>query len=147
MENVTTKKELKLLFEEEVLLTDYVEYGFSLQDLVNGQPIPATGARFDIHFEGDLSGDKVNGKIKGIDYLEVRADGRFCLNLFAQIITDDGARIQVVETGTNNQGALKLQMGFHTNDERYSWLNMEQVLGLGTVDLNTGQAFVKGYSL
>ena len=141
------KTDLVLLFEEKVVLSDFEEYGFSMQDLVNGERIPEEGARFDIYFEGDLIGEKINGKISGVDYLEVRADGRFFLDLHAKILTDDGAQIQVTETGINDNGALKLNMEFHTNDERYSWLNREQVLGLGTVDFNTGQAIVKGYSL
>ena len=141
------KTDLVLLFEEKVVLSDFEEYGFSMQDLVNGERIPEEGARFDIYFEGELTGEKINGKISGVDYLEVRADGRFFLDLHARILTDDGAQIQVTETGINDNGALKLNMEFHTNDERYSWLNREQVLGLGTVDFNTGQAIVKGYSL
>ncbi|KAB7530284.1 DUF3237 family protein [Flagellimonas olearia] len=147
MENTLEKTDLALLFEEQVVLSDFVEYGFSMQDLVNGEPIPTEGARFDIYFEGDLIGEKINGKISGVDYLEVRADGRFFLDLHAKILTDDGAQIQVTETGINDHGNLKLNMEFHTNDERYSWLNRAQVLGLGTVDFNTGKALVKGYSL
>lgn len=147
MENTLEKTDLSLLFEEQVVLTDFVEYGFSMQDLVNGERIPEEGARFDIYFEGDLIGEKINGKISGVDYLEVRTDGRFFLDLHAKILTDDGAQIQVTETGINDNGALKLNMEFHTNDKRYTWLNRTQVLGLGTVDFNTGQAIVKGYSL
>lgn len=147
MEKTLEKTDLTLLFEEQVVLSDFVEYGFSMQDLVNGESIPNEGARFDIFFEGDLIGEKINGKISGVDYLEVRADGRFFLNLHAKILTDDGAQIQVTETGINDNGSLKLNMEFHTNDQRYSWLNRAQVLGLGTVDFHTGQAIVKGYSL
>jgi len=147
MEQAVTKKGLNLLFEEDILLTDYVEYGFSLQDLVGGRPLPPEGARFDISFEGSLTGDRIKGTIKGVDYLEVRADGRFFLNLYARITTDDGAKILVEESGTNDHGDLKLQMRFHTNDERYAWLNQEQVMGLGRADFATGKASVKGYSL
>lgn len=147
MESTTAETDLKPLFEEHVVLSDFVEYGFSMQDLVNGTTIPKEGARFDIYFEGDLIGEKIKGKIKGVDFLEVRADGRFFLNLHAQIKTDDGASIQVRETGINDNGTLKLNMEFHTNDQRYLWLNREQVVGLGHVDFNTGQVNVKGYSL
>lgn len=145
MKDVMEKTDLELLFEEHVTLTDFVEYGFSMQDVIEGKPIPKRGARFDIYFEGDVIGDKINGKITGVDYLEVRADGRFFLNLHATIITDDGASIQVEETGINNLGTLKLNMEFHTNDERYDWVNHVQVAGLGAVDFNTGKVNVKGY--
>jgi len=141
-----TTTDMKLLFEERVKLTDFVEYGFSMQDLAEGKrPIPPEGARFDIYFEGDLTGDKINGKISGIDYLTVRSDGRFFLNLQARVKTDDGANIQLVETGINNQGNLRLTMAFHTNEEKYKWLNHKQVIGLGYADFNTGEASVKGY--
>lgn len=145
MEEILEKTDLELLFEEQVTLTDFVEYGFSLQDVMEGKPIPKSGARFDIYFEGDVLGDKINGKITGVDYLEIRADRRFFLNLYATILTNDGASIQVKETGINDQGTLKLNMEFHTNDERYEWMNHAQVTGLGAVDFNTGKAEVKGY--
>jgi len=145
MKEVIEETDLELLFEEHVVLTDFVEYGFGLQDVMEGKPIPKSGARFDIYFEGDVIGDKISGKITGVDYLEIRPDRRFFLNLHATIITNDGASIQVEETGINNQGALKLNMQFHTNDERYEWMNHAQVIGLGTVDFNTGKANVKGY--
>ena len=141
-----TTTNMELLFEESVRLTNFVEYGFSMQDLVEGKrSIPSEGARFDIYFEGDLTGDKIKGKISGIDYLTVRSDGRFFLNLQARIKTDDGANIQLIETGINNQGDLRLNMEFHTNEEKYKWLNHKQVLGLGYADFNTGEASVKGY--
>ena len=146
MEDLTTTTEQVLLFEEDVQLTDFVEYGFSLQDLVEGKlPIPSEGARFDIHFEGELVGERIKGRIKGVDYLEVRADGRFFLNLQAMIRTDDGATIKVVETGINNRGDLRLNMEFHTNDQHYKWLNHTQVQGVGMADFNSGIAKVKGF--
>lgn len=146
MENELTTTGLELLFEESVALTDVVGYGFSMQDLVEGvKPIPREGAHYDIYFEGQLTGNGINGKISGIDYLEVRADRRFLLNLHARITTDDGANIKVIETGTNDQGDLKLHMTFCTSDERYTWLNKQQVFGIGNVDFNTGLATVKGF--
>ena len=73
-----------LLFEEDVHLTGVTEYGFSWQDFAQQKaPIPAEGLKFDIHFEGQVTGDVVEGTIKGVDYLTVRADGRLFLNLHA----------------------------------------------------------------
>ena len=146
MEHVLTHNDMELLFEERIRLTDFVEYGFKMEDLVSGsKPIPQAGAHFDILFEGDLTGDKIKGKIKGVDYLEVRSDQRFFLNLHACITTDDGASIKVVETGTNALGDLKLFMSFYTSDERYTWLNSKQVLGIGDADFSTGLVSVKGF--
>lgn len=141
-----TTTDVRPLFKENVRLTCLTEYGFTMQDLIQGkEAIPQQGARFDINFEGNVTGERIRGTIKGTDYLEVRPDRRFCLNLQACITTDDGAHIKVVETGTNDQGDLKLYMSFYTNDERYTWLNHKQVLGLGHVDFATGMVKVQGY--
>ncbi len=138
--------EMELLFKEEVKLLDVVEYGFSLKDLVEGiKPIPAEGAPLDISIEGRLQGQQINGKIMGTDYLEVRPDGRFFLNLKARIQTDNGAGIQVSETGNNVQGDLSLQMKFHTSHSAYSWLNYREVLGLRYADLHSGTVKVNAY--
>lgn len=135
-----------LLFEEDVRLTEVKEYGFSWQDFASQtSPIPAEGLKFDIHFEGDVMGDRVAGKIKGVDYLTVRSDGRLFLSLHAAITTHDGARINVIESGINDQGKLRLNMDFHTNDSRYTWLNQKHVWGVGTVDFATGAVRIKGY--
>ncbi len=138
--------DVALLFEEDVRLTDVKEYGFRWEDFAGGnEPIPAEGLRFDIHFEGDVTGDRVRGKIKGIDYLTVRSDGRLFLDLRAAIITEDGGMINVTETGINDNGNLRLNMDFHTNDSRYAWLNRRHVWGIGTVDFATGEVKIKGY--
>lgn len=138
--------EMELLFKEEVKLLDVVEYGFSQQDLVEGiKPVPAEGARFDITFEGRLAGHRISGKITGTNYLEVRPDRRFFLTLKARIQTDDGASIQVSESGNNVQGSLTLQMKFHTSHSAYSWLNHREVLGLGYTDLQSETAQINAY--
>ncbi len=136
----------QLLFEEEVRLTEVKEYGFSWQNFAGGlERIPPEGIRFDIHFEGKVIGDHVNGIIKGVDYLTVRSDGRLFLNLQAAITTNDGASISVSETGINDRGNLRLAMDFHTNDDRYKWMNHKHVWGLGTVDFETGNVKIRGY--
>ena len=138
--------ESNLLFEEEVHLTQINSYGFSWEQFaVKGEPIPAEGARFDIHFEGNVTGDALQGTITGVDYLTVRADGRLILDLHATITTDDGAHIKVEESGINDNGSLRLTMNFHTCDSRYQWLNHKQVWGVGTVNFETGQVKIKGF--
>ena len=138
--------EEQLLFEEEIRLTKVQEYGFSWQKLVDkNTSIPPHGARFDIYFEGELKGDKINGTIKGVDYLEVRSDGLFSLDLHASIATADGANIKVTESGINDKGKLRLNMNFHTSDERYAWLNQALVWGVGSVAFETGEVEIKAY--
>src|SRR5690606_16520173 len=144
MENtIMTKKQL--LFKESINLTGVTEYGFSFKDLVEGKPLPLEGTKFDVNFEGNIQGDRINGKIKGVDYLEVRADGRFFLKLHATITTHDGVCIKVDEIGSNKNGDLKLFMKFHTNNKKYAWLNSQDVVGVGFVDLKSCKAKVNGY--
>jgi len=139
-------QEQKTFFTEKVKLTGVKEYGFAFNDLATGTAsIPASGAKFDIYFEGEVEGERLNGKLKGVDYLTVRADGKLELNLQASITTEDGAIIKVEETGNNHQGALKLFMKFHSNHESYVWLNQVSVLGLGTVSFSTGEVNIEGY--
>ena len=138
--------EEELLFEEDVRLTEVKEYGFSWKQFVeNKAPLPPEGLSFDIHFEGKVTGDKIEGTIKGVDYLTVRADHRLFLDLRATITTNDGARIKVTETGINEKGHLRLDMDFHTNDKRYKWLNHKHIWGDGTVNFETGQVKIKGF--
>jgi hypothetical protein len=144
--NVEVLNQNDLLFEEDVRLTAVKEYGFSWQEFATGDsPIPPEGLRFDIHFEGDVSGEKLNGHIKGVDYLTVRSDGRLFLDLYATLKTKDGASISVKESGINAGGDLRLNMDFHTNDDRYRWINHKHVWGIGTVNFQNGAVKIKGY--
>jgi len=141
------------LFDEQVRLTGVTEYGLSWADLTSGGIAPPPeGARFDIAFEGEVAGERLNGRIRGIDYLEVRADGRFILDIRATIITDDGELIALREDGvlTPSPGApsasLHLNMTFTTHSPRYAWLNKQQVWAIGQADMVRGAVTVRAYS-
>lgn len=142
------------LFDETVQLTGIAEYGISWQDLTGGKVAPPPqGARFDIAFEGALEGLRIKGNIAGVDYLTVRADGRFVLNLQASIETGDGERIAVEEDGIllppqDGSGIAQLQLNlrFNTASPRYAWLNKLQAWGRGTADWNTGEVRVRVYA-
>ncbi len=139
-------KSSTLLFQEDVYLTEVTEYGFSWQDFAQQKKtIPPEGLKFDIYFEGKITGDIVQGTIKGVDYLTVRADGRLFLNLHATITTKEGVQINVTESGINHQGKLRLSMDFHTNNSQYAWMNHKHVWGIGTVDFATGAVKIQGY--
>jgi hypothetical protein len=156
METLTYQAEItnftSYLFEEVIQLTRITEFGISWDDLINSKvEIPPQGARFDLAFEGKVVGEKINGSIKGIDYLEVRADGKFTLNIHAIIVTDDGETISVKEDGVSTPdpsgiAKLNLNMDFYTASEKYSWVNNIQVWSVGEVNMATGEVKVSGYS-
>ena len=56
------------------MLTEVKGYDFSWQDFAERRlPIPPGGLKFDIHFEGDVTGERIRGRLKGVDHLTVRA--------------------------------------------------------------------------
>ena len=142
------------LFDEVVHLTGLTEYGMSWEKLTTGQAVlPPQGARFDIAFEGTFEGLRLKGTIAGVDYLHVRADGRFQLNLQAVLTTDDGEKIAVYEDGIlippQDDGMiaqLRLNLEFTASSPKYAWLNQVQGWGRGAVDWNTGQVDVQVYA-
>jgi hypothetical protein len=148
------KKDLAVehIFGERVQLTGVTEYGMSWMDIISGdvQP-PSEGVRFDISFEGRIFGDRLNGRVSGVDYLYIRGDGKFILELHASIITDDGEAIALHEDGIltplkDGTGNLKLNMKFLTASSKYSWLNRKQVWGTGSVEFSKGLVTIDAYT-
>jgi len=141
----------ELLFEERLQLTNITEYGISWNELTNGATAPnPEGARFDLDFEGQVYGPRINGQIKGTDYLEVRADGKFMLNIQAMIVTDDEKRIAVHEDGIlyrgeNGKAYIQLNLQFTTHYPDYTWMNNIQGWAICEVDILLGKVSVKVY--
>jgi hypothetical protein len=150
-----TLKTTQLIFEENIRLTGIAEYGVSWEDLNAGkEPVPSEGARFDLSFEGDLNGSGIRGKVKGVDYMTVRSDGKFLLRLHAVIVTDDGESIALEEDGillpeeADPQYAdLQLNIKFTAASSKYSWLNKKLAWGIGRVDRGQGTIYIQAYSL
>ena len=141
------------LYEVSIKFTGATEFGVSMEALSSGQvPPPPEGARFDVAFAGGLRGAKINGTVTGVDYLSVRADGRFQLHIHAAITTDDGASIALFADGiaVPREGSsildLKENVTLTTSASAYSWVNKLQVWGVGTVDLATQEVKVTGYA-
>lgn len=141
-----------LLYEVRVDLTKVIEFGVSLDSLVSRQSTPPPeGARFDIEFNGKVKGARVAGTVAGVDYVHVRADGRFQLHIHGVIATADGAHISVFADGVASPGAephlqeLRENITLTTASESYSWLNPLQLWGVGTVDLQAMQVHVRVY--
>ena len=129
------------------------EYGFSFQALTAGTaPPPAEGARFDLSFEGSSNGPKLKGKVTGVDYVRVRADGRFELHIHAEVTTEDGQKISLHADGValpqpgNTVAGLRENVTLFTSSKAYSWVNGLQVWATGTVDLTEQVVRLKGYS-
>jgi hypothetical protein len=141
-----------LLYEYTVKFTGMTEYGVSLESLMAGNATPPPeGARFDVAFEGASTGPKLNGKVTGVDYLQIRADGRFQLHIHAEITTDDGEKIAVFADGValRREGSsladLRENVTLSTSSKKYSWVNTLQVWASGTVDLAKQVVQLKGY--
>jgi hypothetical protein len=143
----------ELIYEYTLQFTRVAEYGASANAIFSGQaPPPAEGARFDVHFEGPITGPKVKGTVKGVDYLHIRADGRCQLNIHAEVTTEDGKKIAVAADGVGipEPGSpvvqLRENVTLTSNHPEYVWVNTIQVWARGTVDVSKGEIRVKGYA-
>lgn len=142
------------LYEYSLNITGLTEYGVSFEDLTSGKiPPPPEGARFDVAFAGEASGTKLGGKVIGVDYLYIRADGRFQLDIHAEITTEDGQKISLKADGVaiprkdSSISDLRENVTLFSSSKNYSWVNTIQVWGIGTVDLAMQMIHIKGYSV
>ena len=88
-----------LIYEYRPQVTQVVEYGASADAVLSGQAPPAEGARFDFYLEGPVSGPKLQGTFRGVDYIYFRADGRAELHIHGEITTEDGKKIALEAGG------------------------------------------------
>jgi hypothetical protein len=142
----------ELLYEYSVTITEIIEYGVSFQSLNAGTALPPPeGARFDGPFEGSLTGPRLVGRIVGVDYVLMRADGRFQLHIHARITTDDGENIAFFADGVANPrqdstvAELRENVTLSTSSKRYAWVNALQIWATGTLDFAEGVARLQGY--
>jgi len=123
----------ELMYEYVCQFTQVVEYGTSADAVLSGKtPPPAEGARLDVYFEGPITGPKVNGTVKGVDYLHIRADGRY--------------GVAIPEPGSS-VFKLRENVTLTTNHPEYSWVNPIQIWAPGTVDVAKGEIRIKGYAV
>ena len=110
------------------------------------------GARFDVAFEGTSNGPKLKGKVTGVDYVRIRADGRFQLHIHAEITAEDGQKIALHANGValQRQGStiadLRENVTLFSSSKDYTWVNALQVWGIGTVDLAKQVIHLKAYA-
>ena len=142
----------ELLYEVNINFTGVTEFGANMADIVSGQAAPPhEGARFDVAFEGSVTGPKLEGTLKGVDYINIRADGRVELHIHGEITTNDGQKIALFADGvaTPEEGSPVLQLRENatltTSSPAYAWVNSLQAWGIGTVDTAQGQVNAKVY--
>ena len=86
---------------------------------------------------GTFEGPKVRGTVApvtGGDWVTVRADKSFRLDVRLVLVTDDDAVIYMYYGGIVVDGQARSAPYFETGDERYAWLNNVQAVGIGSID-------------
>ena len=139
------------IYEYDLDVTGIVDYGVSLDAVLSGTAqVPLQGLRFDVAFEGPATG-RLAGTVRGVDYVRMRADGRFDLDIRAAIETADGRRIALTAGGVATPRAdepiadLLENITLSTPAADYAWVNTRQVWGYGTVNFATGKIHIEGY--
>lgn len=106
-------------------------YKAGITDLIHFGDTPI-GKRYDAYFEGDLTGQKLSGKMRGIDYILMRSDGIAELNVRAVIVTSDKVNISVQISGYGHNEELRdTQIKMFTGHEKYRWLMSKIIIGKG----------------
>ena len=140
-----------LIYEYRPQITQVVEYGASADAVLSGQAPPAEGARFDFYLEGPVSGPKLQGTFRGVDYIYFRADGRAELHIHGEITTEDGRKVALEAGGVaiREEGLPVFQLREHvslmTNHPELAWVNPIEVWARGVVDVSTRRVHVQAY--
>ena len=139
------------VYEYDLRITGVTDYGLALQSIVSGQAqVPPQGARIDVAFEGQAKG-RLTGRVSGVDYLKIRADGRIDLDIRALIETEDGHRIALSADGVATLRAaepvadLSENVVLTTAAEKYAWVHTRQIWAVGTVNLDVGEIHLDAY--
>ena len=139
------------IYEFDLDVTGMTDYGVTLQAILSGQDsIPPQGACFDVAFEGLATG-RLTGRVKGIDYLRMRNDGRMDLAVRAICEPKDGHRIAMSSGGVGVPHAaepiadLCENVCLTTAAKEYAWVNTRQIWGVGTVNFSIGKIHIDAY--
>ena len=139
------------IYEYDLDFTAVTDYGVSLEAILAGkEKVPPQGARFDVAFEGRASG-RLSGRVRGVDYVRMRADGRIDLDIRATIETDDGCRIALSADGVGlphpSEPIAELfeNVCLTTAAANYVWVNSRQIWAPGMVNLAAGKVHIDAY--
>jgi hypothetical protein len=144
-----------LIYEYTVQLTGVTEYGVSLADLLAGEAsIPPEGARFDFPFEGVSAGPRPKGTVKGVDYANLRADGRVELHLHAEIADEAGKKVALFADGVLGLdlppariSPVRENVRLTSSEPEYAWCNQMQIWATGTFDVDKSEVHLTGYAV
>jgi hypothetical protein len=139
------------IYEYDLDVTGVTDYGVTLQEIVSGTtPVPPQGVRLDVAFDGRGVG-RLSGRVHGVDYVRVRADGRIDLDIRATIETGDGHRIALAADGVAMPRAnepiadLFENVTLGTAAPAYAWINGRQIWAVGTVNFATNKVHIEAY--
>ncbi len=141
----------ELIYEAVARVTEVIEYGASLEAIRAGKAAPPPeGARFDFKFEGSIDGSKLKGSAHGVDYVNIRADGRIELHIHAQLDLTDGGKVSFFAAGVGTVDAkgivhVRENVTLKSNSPAHAWVNSIPVWAAGTINRATGEIRVKGY--
>ena len=142
-----------LIYEYQPQITQVIEYGASADAVLSGQAPPAEGARFDFYLEGPVSGPKLHGTFRGVDYIYVRADGRAELHIHGEITTEDGQKVALEAGGVaipqerSPVFQLREHVSLMSNHAELSWVNPLEIWARGVVDVSTRQVHLRAYAV
>ncbi|MBN1664705.1 MAG: DUF3237 domain-containing protein [Deltaproteobacteria bacterium] len=107
-------------------------YKAKITEVINFGMTPL-GRRLDVCFDGDLAGDLLSGRMRGVDYILVRSDGVGEIHVRGAITTKDGVNISVEISGYGDEnGDIRdAHVKFLTGHEKYQWLTSKIVVGKG----------------
>ncbi len=139
------------IYGYDVDITGLTDYGITLDAILSGQrQVPPQGARIDVAFDGQAIG-RLAGRVRGVDYLRIRQDGRIDLDIRATIETEAGHRIALSAGGvavlrpTEPIADLSENVSLNTAAEEYAWVRANQIWGVGTVNLAAGKVHIDGF--
>jgi hypothetical protein len=139
------------IYEYDLDVTGMTDHGIGLDAVLSGTtPIPPQGVRIDVAFDGMATG-RLAGRVRGVDYTRMRADGRIDLDIRATVETADGHRIALAADGVAVPRAaepiadLCENVRLLTAAADYSWVNTRQVWGVGIVNFATGRIHIDAY--
>jgi Protein of unknown function (DUF3237) len=144
----------ELIYEYTPQVTRIVEYGAPADAvLMRTSPPPQEGARLDLYLEGPVIAGRLQGTITGVDYLNVRADGRAELHIHGHITLKDGNKIALeaggvaIPEGDSSILQLREHVKLTSNHPALAWVNTTEVWARGTVDVSSGQVHLRAYAV